>query len=293
MINSGKRRLDRLSDSARIDVRREHATQSARAPRISRLGVTSWTLGLPDDPPARAAELGFAIVHVAEVELVGDGPRVELARADAYAGRAAAAGVAVTAVAASRLERVGLASQRAAEEALSCAIGAAAHVDAGLAYAPSFEAAEIRDGDDLSRTARLLRSGLAAARGTGVRVATESTLGPAELRSLLDLVDDPDLLVLFDTQNPTLWGHDPLELLDEVAAALAPAVHVKDGAGGEMGNARIGAGEANVGATLTRLRELGFSGDLVLESEYGADAEARVLADVRALHALLGTGADE
>ena len=74
-------------------------------------------------------------------------------------------------------------------------------------------------------------------------VASENTLSGAENIELFGIVDDRRACLLFDTQNPVLFGLDPVLLASQVAHLVGAYVHVKDGVSGE-GDANIGSGAA-------------------------------------------------
>jgi len=117
-------------------------------------------------------------------------------------------------------------------------------------------------------------------------VATENGLGADGNRHLVGLVDDPLLRILFDTQNPTLWGHDAAYMVRDLRDVLATHVHVKDGSNGIMGNAPIGTGGADVERTLRRLADASFVTGWILENEYH-DVQAGLRRDMEILRRLL------
>ena len=158
-------------------------------------------------------------------------------------------------------------------------------LEVDLVYLPSFGAAEMHCAGDIARTAQLLCYALQRS-SAAVMIANENTLSASDARRLFDAIRDARARLLFDTQNPSFWGHEPVALAAAVADLLAPIVHVKDGHD-RKGDALIGAGSANVAATLDALRCAGFRGSFIIESDYRAAPDARVKADQRALRAML------
>jgi sugar phosphate isomerase/epimerase len=150
---------------------------------------------------------------------------------------------------------------------------------AKMIYVPSFDASSIESEAALQSTAAFLRSVAPLARRRGLRLASENALGPEENRRLLILVG-PELHVMLDTQNPSLWGHSASEIAWACREALAPQVHLKDGVGGVMGNSPIGSGESGIAQTIATLRSIGFQGDLVLENDYAGQSSLSLEADV-------------
>ncbi len=252
-----------------------------------RIGVCQWSLdGRGPDMLARAAELGFNAVHLDGDDFLSGDSSLDGAAVAAYAQAAASSGVTITAVAPGRLNQLGLTSPAGSEQARSCewsialAIHAAARLGAPLIYLPSFANGEIRDESGLRRTAEAMQAACDLAAQDGLLVATENTLGAADNRRLLRLVDRPNARVLLDTQNPSLWSHDVATYVDELWPHLADQVHMKDGRDGQMGNAALGDGQAGLAATIGVLRAHGFEGSVISENDYSREAAGRAARDV-------------
>lgn len=257
------------------------------------VGVAQWCLDRAGcDAIERAAALGFEAIHVDagipndEDCLLGDSARRRFLRA------AESAGIRIGAVAANGIERIGPFAPASAPESRRCvelvhgAVEAAAEMNVPMMYVPSFGLAEIRDDTGLRRTAGLLRGACEIAEGTPVRVATENTLGPRTLLSLLEMVDHPKLCVLVDIYNAFLWGHDPCEIIRAVRDRMADDVHVKDGTGRMMGNAPLGEGDGDFARATRFLLSSGFPGTLIVENDYHEHAEERARHDVAAIRAI-------
>jgi L-ribulose-5-phosphate 3-epimerase len=216
---------------------------------------------------------------------------------DAYADAAAETGVAIVAVAPSRLNRLGLTSSagpeaaRARERSIAVAIHGAARLGATLVYLPSFGIGEIRDEPGLRRTAQAMQWACDLAAEHGLEVATENTLSAADNLRLLGFVDRPNAQVLLDTQNPSEWGHDVAAYVDALWPHLADQVHVKDGRDGRMGNAALGDGQAGFAETAAALRGHGFDGTLISENDYAGEAGGTAAHDVAVLTRLFSNGA--
>jgi L-ribulose-5-phosphate 3-epimerase len=263
-----------------------------------RIGVTQWSLdGRGAETVRRAAELGFAAIHLDAGELGGDLRLDDPALQAAYRQAAQATGVAITAIAPGYLNDYGLTSPAGSENAERCrrliqiAVDAAAQLNVPLVFLPSFRASEIRDDADLRRTAEVLQETCAYAAAHGLLVATENTLGAADNLKLLEAVGRPNLRVLLDTQNPYLWGHHVAGLVERLRPHLSAQVHVKDGRQGQMGNALLGAGEAGFAETMRALQAGGFSGDLISENDYLGERQANAARDLAVLSELFQAAA--
>ncbi|MGH2481742.1 MAG: hypothetical protein ACRDHW_18985, partial [Ktedonobacteraceae bacterium] len=76
-------------------------------------------------------------------------------------------------------------------------------------------------------------------------------------------------------------------LVKELHSFFCNQVHIKDGREGVIGNTLLTEGQADVTATLQILRDVRFSGDMILENDYRYDTEARVKHDLDVLKSLL------
>jgi sugar phosphate isomerase/epimerase len=241
-------------------------------------GVTTWTLPVRGTAALRwCAEQGLVSVHFGAEDIED---------LDAFRETAEALGIELAGFAVRELEWLGLDDLPAARLSVDAAADVIAALGTAYLYLPSFNASEIRSSEDLARTAHLLEYALERTEAQDAVVATENTLDASGLRMLFDLADDPRLRLLFDTQNPALSGMSPPALVAEVVDLLGPYVHVKDGHTGE-GDAVVGAGDADVEATLDVLRAVGYDGSFILEGSYSDGDAGRVRADVDALRGLM------
>ncbi len=251
------------------------------------IGVTQWCLDCTGiDTVYRAADLGFSALQIDAGEPGKDGFLGDVRVQHAYRQAAQRAGIEITAIGLNIFSVQSMDDAETGENAnscwhvLSCAIEAAAAMNIGLVFLPSFYSGEIRTEQDLRITAAFLRRACLYAQERGVLVATENTLDDSGNRRLLALVDHPNIRVLLDALNPVLWGHHVPTLVKNLWPYLCNQVHAKDGVDGIMGNAPLGTGQAKFLETAQVLRALDFSGYLILENEYAQDTEKRVAQDV-------------
>lgn len=249
------------------------------------LGVTQWSLGLTGtECLSAAAALGFSTLHL---DYGPPGTSGCLGRAwvrEEFRVSAGRQGLKLAAIVINWLTESRSAEAADVARDIEEAVEAAARLGAELLVLPSFGAAEIRSDHALRAAAARLRFACEVAdRMEGPLVATENTLDARGNERLLRLADHARARMLFDTQNPVLWGHDPLELIDALWPLFANHVHVKDGVDGVMGNRAPGDGTGQLRRTLDCLLDRGFAGVLVLESEPVAD----VLATLRRHRATL------
>jgi L-ribulose-5-phosphate 3-epimerase len=117
------------------------------------------------------------------------------------------------------------------------------------------------------------------ARQAGVTIAFETGQETAALlRRTLDELQCPNLRVNFDPANMLLYDKDdPLQALDLIAPYLR-SVHMKDACrptvprtwGTEV---PLGQGQTNTRAIVRKLRQLGYTGPLLIEREVGTQEE--------------------
>ena len=236
--------------------------------RPTAFGVTTWFLPERGVPGLRwACDAGFRSVHLDSRDLVTVTPEQYLVAAQDL-------GIGLGGLAVVDLEVTNLNDHATTKSCVEAAIQLATDLGVNYVYLPAFGRAEISSVENMVLMAELLTHALTISHDTGQIIATENTLGPIGLRALFDLVDDPRLRLLFDTQNPYLWGHHPPDIADEFASRIGPFVHIKDGIG-TMGNRRIGDGECHVASSVQSLINAGFDGTFVLENDYrSADIES-------------------
>lgn len=246
------------------------------------IGVTQWTLDKSGvDAVSRAAELGFDVMQI-DYGQFNDAPALHLPDVKAaYLEAAETAGIKIIGVAANLFNDVSLVDPDADHTALILQMLNTIHDFCDFMYIPSFNASEIKTDADMQSTARWLNLMSDIASPLGITIATENTLSSNEQLRLLEMVDHPELRVFIDSQNPVLWGHNPSEIIKTLQPYLCDQFHAKDGIYGEMGNALLGQGDANIEQTIETIKSLNITGTWVLENEYyGSNTEARVKADI-------------
>lgn len=126
-----------------------------------------------------------------------------------------------------------------------------------------------------------LRYILETAESFGIKVTMEPhnlyTVQPEYMRRILDLVPSDMFGLNFDTGNVTLFGTDPLEMLDDFIGDLE-RVHLKDlteetmeehrGETGIPAGTTLGDGVVPIEEIIERVKDVGFEGELVIECHY-------------------------
>ncbi len=129
----------------------------------------------------------------------------------------------------------------------------------------------------------------------GLTLLMETGQEKAEaLADFIAEVDRPNIRVNFDPANMILYGvGEPIKAIDVLKDKIAH-VHMKDGKwsakpGEEWGqDVVLGTGDANIPGVVTKLREVGYAGPLVIEREAGPDRFADIQAAIALLESLGG-----
>jgi 2-epi-5-epi-valiolone 7-phosphate 2-epimerase len=258
------------------------------------IGVAQWCLDAdPVRAIHRAAGSGLRVIHLNIGRLSDPTCLTNLAVRSACLKAARQTGVRITALAANALNDHGLTSPPGSAEHAACqtlirtAIEAAVALEAGVVIVPSFRNSEIRTTEDLARTAAQLRVACDEAAPRQVLIASETPLGVAGNRALLEQVAHPALRILVDAYNPVLRGHPVSDIVRELSPFICDQVHAKDGLNDAMGSAPLNTGDARFGETVRALRDVGFRGDIVLENKYLQRANDWLLRDMQTVTALL------
>ncbi len=129
----------------------------------------------------------------------------------------------------------------------------------------------------------------------GQTFALETGQEPADvLEQFIIDVDRDNLFVNFDPANMILYGSGkPLEALEKVGHRVVTA-HMKDGtwppAEGEWGSETpLGQGDVDMAAYVAKLKEIGYTGPLVIEREIVGDAQREDILQAIALLQGLGS----
>lgn len=102
-----------------------------------------------------------------------------------------------------------------------------------------------------------------------------------ELIHLADGVQSPAVKVYYDIGNATAFGNDPVEEIRLLGPRIA-AVHIKD-RDGEL----LGEGVVRIRESVEALKQIGYKGDLILETPPTDDPRAAAAHNLRYLRALL------
>ncbi len=158
---------------------------------------------------------------------------------------------------------------RIAKDTILASLEAAADMGMEGVTMPSFGAGTIRSDRDYGYTVEALGVACEQAASYGLTVYTENVLDARGMTQLFHDCDMEQLMLLFDSQNYSVFGHDyAVDVLQTHWDRLGSHLHVKDG--GEMGTMLLGTGSSPFVQVMDVLRKRGYSGTIVLENNYGS-----------------------
>ena len=158
---------------------------------------------------------------------------------------------------------------RIARDTILASLEAAAEMGLSGVTMPSFGGNEIHTEAHYGHTVEALRFTCEKAAPMGLMVYTENVLDAAGMTQLFDDCGSDRLLLLFDSQNYSVFGRDcAVDVLNTHWHRLGDHLHVKDGGG--MGSMLLGTGSSPFAGVMEILKERGYTGTIVLENGYGS-----------------------
>jgi sugar phosphate isomerase/epimerase len=249
-------------------------------------GLTSWRLpGSTFDAPHLAARAGAKSL---QIDLGGGarGPLLDSAKPIArIKDLAHSSGVRITAVAANRLNDIGLNTADSAATAQAIDFG---RMSVASAYAmgvrtiliPSFRRSSIDTDSGLSRTADFLRIICDEALPARIEVATENVLAAPQLVRLLKMVDRTNVKVQGDIGNLAQHGVDLHSYCTAAGASLLGNWHVKDVPWPPLEHCQLGSGMVDVAGAVSMLVRLRYAESFVVETDHRQATLPKIRQDI-------------
>jgi len=241
-----------------------------------KLGICQWCMPIEGPYACKlAAELGFEGMQLEIGSYERGFPLSRPSVQQAYMELAAEYGIRFPSIAARVTDDYSMTQPRGSEdsaivwEAIVRSIEAAEAMGISTVMIGSFLASDIRNEDDLIRTAEVLADACDYAGSRSIVIAAENLLSVQEMFRLADRVGRPNLKLLFDTQNyPLRRGYNAAAMLEQLASLLCDQIHVKDGPRGQISAALLGEGDSDFFRTIDSLKRIGFRGWVLLENYY-------------------------
>jgi len=248
-----------------------------------RVGMCDWSLGRTADVGAIAVakEIGLDGVEVS-VGYPGDGLRMRQPALQAeYLAAARDAGLALPSVALGVLNEVPLKSEPVAGVWLADAIQVAHALGAHTILIAFFGRGtlDMANDEDVQRTVTVLKDLAPRAAEAGVTLGLENTLSAEDNLRLLEMVGADAVRVYYDFKNSANAGRDPAAEIRRLGSAICQ-VHAKN-------DDRMLRDRTNVdfAACAEALREVGYSGWVVLETSSPTDLVADTKANLEYVRA--------
>jgi sugar phosphate isomerase/epimerase len=177
-----------------------------------------------------------------------------------------------------------------AAEFIGRGMAAAVVLGARVLLLPFFGRGELFDRGEMKQVAEGLRRVARDAEQAGLTLALENSLGARDNLWILEQVGSPAVGIYFDVSNAMWWGlNSPDEIRAYGNAGVLSQIHFKDGKG-DHSNAMLGEGHVDFAACVSAIREVGYTGWIVLESAAPHDPVADAKTNLGFARALVAGG---
>lgn len=165
-------------------------------------------------------------------------------------------------------------------ELIQKAIDIAFVLNIPLVCIPSFKISEIKNKEDMKKTADILQQFCSLVEDSSMVIASENTLNFTNNLTLINLIKHPHFKIFFDSLNPIIYGHDISAWIENLWPYLTNQIHVKDGNFSKKGSIPLGEGIGNFCNTGKLLLTLGFEGYIFIENQYFTNDTNLLLKDI-------------
>lgn len=173
--------------------------------------------------------------------------------------------------------------------ATQVSIDAAQLMEIPVVTLPSFDQSQINTDQDLGYTKDFLSRACEYGEQGGIKIASENNLGMLKQLELLNAVNMQNFRLFFDTYNPCVFGHDPVNIWKRLNPYMPSMLHIKDGIGEQMGNVLLGDGAAPLARLIKEIKNETADIELIIETDYpllGKDAWELLRKDVSTVQEL-------
>ena len=253
-----------------------------------RIGVTDWNLRLGANPDAvaLAAKLGFNGVQVSfGRKLVDDKlPVDDPATIARYLALSAEHKIPLAGTCVDRLHENGLKSDRLAVRWVQDSIRLTKALKARVLLLPFFGKWAMRTQDEMNYAADALRDLGTEAEKAGVILGLEDTISAEDNVRIMERSRSKAVLVYYDVGNSTNNGFDVVKEIRWLGKERICQIHLKDNPN------YMGEGKIPFPAVMQAIRDIGFTGYAVLETDTHRDStvEADMTRNLGYVRALAG-----
>ena len=147
-------------------------------------------------------------------------------------------------------------------------VKAAAALSIPLIQVPSFYDGGMDSPESMKATAHYLRYLCDLAAEHDIRIGSENTLTAEENLALVNMVNRPNFCIYFDIENAVFFrSENPAEAIRRLGKAICE-IHMKDGTRKALASRPLGEGHACFEECARTIRDIDYSGWLILENNY-------------------------
>jgi sugar phosphate isomerase/epimerase len=235
------------------------------AARKAQIGVTDWNLRLGAKPEAvaLAAQLGFDGIQISFGRQLADGkmPVDDPATVSRYLDASRASGIPIISTCVDRLHDNGLKDDPEAAKWVRDSIRLTKALGTSILLLPFFGRHAVNNRDEMNSTGDALRELAPEAEKAGVILALENTLSAEDNVRVMERSRSKNVLVYYDVGNSTAAGFDVVKEIRWLGKDRMCQIHFKDGPN------YLGEGKIVFPSVAAALREIGYSGWIVLETD--------------------------
>ena len=170
----------------------------------------------------------------------------------------------------------------AVKQTLRQSIQACADMKIPMIMLPFFWKSYLTEQDDekIRNVVEVLKYAGTVGADLGVLITMESILPASRIVDIMNKVNSDWVKVFYDIQNPVHFcGADNLAEIRELGSLIAQ-VHIKDGDRDSIGGLPIGCGDAQCAEAVSALKQVGYHGPLLIESDYNRSVHKAEIPDL-------------
>ena len=158
-------------------------------------------------------------------------------------------------------------------EALAKLIDYAKEIGATNIEIPLVDNSSIKTNAEEKSFVNALKKVLLRAKKAGLTIGLETDLPVDKFVSLIDTFDDPTIVANYDSGNSAALGYRHREEISSLAHRIGN-VHIKDRRYGGS-TVPLGSGDANLDEVFSSLKEVGYSGSIIIQAARGNDGSEK------------------
>lgn len=256
----------------------EHERSELELNKKIKLGICQWCIPANGGNEIKLArEIGYSAITLDFERFSDKDPFILNKKIEGYLNEAKLQGVSLTTLAINNFCSLDMTKEENYLEVISLTdtfCDTANKLGVKLLQIPNFGVSLIRTKSDFLNTVKVLKYITKKAEEFDILVGTENALDGENNLKLLELVDEKNLKIIFDTANPLISSNmNAPEILEKIKDYVCE-VHLKDVKLTENSNkfefVKLGSGEVDFVKSIEILKNMQFSGWLNVENEYSS-----------------------